>query len=1010
MFRRKKKNTANIAETNNTKHETDLLKPLDPLYKTIFESMLDGVVVQDKDGKIVATNNAARTILNMPDETLKGKSSLSPVWQNIHEDGSDFPGETHPAMVAIKTKKPVENVIMGLRTPTVKETTWLRVNARPVLTNGELTYVVATFSDITAEKSKSIELSNLYRSSRDLLGIANVNGYFEQVNGSVKSMLGYTEDEFVLKPFLFYIHPDDIESTNAEVDKLSHGQNIIDFINRYRHKDGHYINIQWNATPIGTKLYCIGRDISEHVNQMEQEKSKNELLNFTTDAIYSTNLSGIVLFWNKAAETLYGYTEKEMVGQSIKKIMPKESTDLDYILGKIKKGEKIIGFETVRKCKSGELVDVSLSVTPITNLAGDIVSASMIARNITDSKTERDRIKYALEGAKDGIWDWNMVNNTVFFSKRWKEMLGYGDKDNMHTLGDWVKSVHPDDYPKVIKIVQDHIEGKTKEFSSLHRAICKDGSYKWILDRGKITAYDKNNKPIRMIGTHTDVTDMQRQAKENEDLKIRFHFATESAKIGVWEWDLITNALVWDDRMYKLYGVSKDDFSGAYDAWTSGLHKDDRKRSEDEINKAVKLGKIFNTTFRVVWPDGTTRQIRAYGKPIKDASDKAIKMVGLSWDITTEVDNIKNTERFKLAVDAAYDHIIICDVKGKIIYANDSAVRTTGYSKSEMLGKTPSLWGGQMPPEFYKKMWHTISVLKKPFVGEVSNIRKGGESYIAEAHISPILDETGKNVEFYLGVEKDITLLKEVDKSKTEFVSLASHQLRTPLSAVNWYAELLLDENTGTLNDDQKSYINEITSGNQRMVALVNSLLNISRLELGTFEITPKNINPLDIASDVLKELEQQIKQNNLKVIDESPKATSKYSADPELLRIVLQNLLSNAVKYTPAKGVIKYSVGISGDKFMIIVTDTGRGIPSHQKDNIFTKLFRADNVRELDIEGTGLGLYVVKSIVEQSGGSISFTSQLNKGTTFTISLPKQGMLKKKGITGLEQKKDLPLG
>jgi PAS domain S-box-containing protein len=379
-------------------------------------------------------------------------------------------------------------------------------------------------------------------------------------------------------------------------------------------------------------------------------------------------------------------------------------------------------------------------------------------------------------------------------------------------------------------------------------------------------------------------------------------------------------------------------------------------------------------------------------------------MVGVNWDITSEFDNIRSIERFRLAVEAAYDHIIICDVEGKIVYANDAAVRTTGYPKFEMLGKTPSLWGGQMPPEFYKTMWHTISVLKKPFVGEVSNIRKSGEPYIAEAHISPILDQSGKKVEFYLGVERDITLLKEIDKSKTEFVSLASHQLRTPLSAVNWYAELLLDEHTGKLNADQKSYVDEIYAGNQRMVSLVNSLLNISRLELGTFEITPKSIDPADVVSDVLKELEPKIKQNHLSVINNSPEGTVKYSADAELLHIVIQNLLSNAVKYTPSKGSITVTVGFMNDAFKIIVADTGRGIPAHQKNKIFTKLFRADNVRELDIEGTGLGLYIVKSIVEQSGGSISFTSQINKGTTFTITLPKQGMLKKQGITGLEHK------
>jgi signal transduction histidine kinase len=248
----------------------------------------------------------------------------------------------------------------------------------------------------------------------------------------------------------------------------------------------------------------------------------------------------------------------------------------------------------------------------------------------------------------------------------------------------------------------------------------------------------------------------------------------------------------------------------------------------------------------------------------------------------------------------------------------------------------------------------------------------------------------------------DITKEKEIDKAKTEFVSLASHQLRTPLSAVNWYVEMLLSGDAGTLNSEQKKYLDEVYKGNQRMVELVNSLLNVSRLELGTFLIEPKPTDVVLLAQSVADEQKLQIDQKKILFSFLFEKNIPVIQADPKLLRMVLQNLLVNAVKYTPEKGTIALSISLADKKDLLIkISDTGYGIPKHQQDKIFTKLFRADNVREKDTQGTGLGLYIVKSIMDHSGGKIWFESEENKGTTFFVRLPLVGMKKKEGVKTL---------
>jgi PAS domain S-box-containing protein len=357
--------------------------------------------------------------------------------------------------------------------------------------------------------------------------------------------------------------------------------------------------------------------------------------------------------------------------------------------------------------------------------------------------------------------------------------------------------------------------------------------------------------------------------------------------------------------------------------------------------------------------------------------------------------------KFKLATDSAYDHIVITDPDGIVLYANAAASRITGFSHNEIIGtKAGKKWSLPMPRKFYETLWRTIKTKKQIFTGELKNRRKNGEVYYALVSISPILDEHG-NLRFFLGIERDTSREKQIDLAKSEFVSLASHQLRTPLSAINWYTEMLLNGDAGKITAKQKEYLNEVYHGSQRMVALVNALLNVSRIDLGTFAIEPQPTRIQEIATIALKELEPQIRQKRIRMISTVAKDIPTLPLDPKLILIILQNLLSNAVKYTPSKGTVTLRISRDAKCLTIEVQDTGYGIAKQDHSRMFQKLFRADNVRERVPDGTGLGLYIVKSILEQSGGKISFTSELGKGTIFRAILPATGMKLKSGTKGL---------
>lgn len=364
----------------------------------------------------------------------------------------------------------------------------------------------------------------------------------------------------------------------------------------------------------------------------------------------------------------------------------------------------------------------------------------------------------------------------------------------------------------------------------------------------------------------------------------------------------------------------------------------------------------------------------------------------------TNIKQAKELEKYLLAVENVSEHIVITDSEGMILYANAAAEKITGFKREELIGKkagTKELWGGQMKKSFYEKLWHKIKVEKKVFSGEVNNKRRNGEHYLSLATIAPIL--INDKVTFFVGIERDITKEREVDRMKTEFISLASHQLRTPLSAMKWFLEMLLGGDAGVLAKEQTEMIVNIRDSNERMIALVNSLLNLSRIESGRIIIEPTPTNVEELVRETLLDIGPRLKTKRQRLTVKVDDNIPNINLDPKLIRNVLINLLTNAVKYTPKGGKIEVFVLNKGENIVFQVRDNGYGVLEKEKDKIFEKLYRGSNVVKLETEGTGLGLYIAKSIVESSGGEIGFESRENKGTTFWFSLPISGMKAKAG-------------
>ena len=265
-------------------------------------------------------------------------------------------------------------------------------------------------------------------------------------------------------------------------------------------------------------------------------------------------------------------------------------------------------------------------------------------------------------------------------------------------------------------------------------------------------------------------------------------------------------------------------------------------------------------------------------------------------------------------------------------------------------------------------------------------VRKDKTKFPSAITVAPVI-LNGKTIGA-VDVFRDITVERQIDKSKTEFVSLASHQLRTPLSAIKWYSEIILGGKAGKLKPKQQEYLEQVYKGNERMIKLINVMLNISRLEAGKVKITLAPLSIRELLENIIAEQQVDIKKKKHKFTFECPNDLPKITTDSELIRMVFQNLISNAIKYTPDKGKIDCKIEKKDNSILFLVHDNGIGIPEDQQKKIFGKLFRADNAFSHDPQGNGLGLYAAKMTVENLGGKTWFESKADKGTTFYVELP----------------------
>lgn len=363
------------------------------------------------------------------------------------------------------------------------------------------------------------------------------------------------------------------------------------------------------------------------------------------------------------------------------------------------------------------------------------------------------------------------------------------------------------------------------------------------------------------------------------------------------------------------------------------------------------------------------------------------KFTGVVRDITERKRAEDELRKLFRAVEQSPVSVVITDASGNIEYVNTKFTEVTGYAAHEVIGRNPRmLQSGVTPAEVYQSMWQTI-LAGREWRGKLQNRKKNGELFWEEIYISAIRDNGGNTANF-VAVKEDITERLEVERMKNEFISTVSHELRTPLTSIRGSLALIAGGVVGELPAAVKPLVDIAHKNSERLILLVNDILDIEKIESGKMEFSAVPVKLMPLLKQALDGNHAYAEQYKVSYELESELPDAMINVDANRMMQVFANLLSNAAKFSPAGSKVAVAVERTGQRIRIAVKDNGPGIPDEFRGRIFQKFAQADSSDTRKKGGTGLGLSITKAIVEQMGGSIGFDSQPNVQTVFYVEFP----------------------
>jgi len=797
-----------------------------------------------------------------------------------------------------------------------------------------------------------------------------IDGSITYANAEALRLFGYTADEVMKGLSLEQLHhPDERERVLSNISRIQQG--VLPPGQEYKAicKDGSSLPVKLISQPVFRCDEMIGiRGIMIDITAPKQaerdlRKSKDyyqTLFNNTGTAMVIFGDDSIIKSCNDQFTTLSGCSKREIEGkmkwsdfvegeslQKIRSYHTQRMTD---------NSDTPIDYEFTFVTQQGQRRTIHVFVQLIPKTRDRVCSLIDITdRKDTEQALRRSEERYELvvKGANDGIWDWDLETDTVYYSPRYKAIIGYEDHEFPNKAEAWKSHVHTDDIDYVIGENMKCVEGKVSQFEVEYRMRHKDGSWRWIHGRGASVA-NEEGKIYRLAGTHTDITSRKTQEQTTNALYAiskAVSYSSDLQELYSYIHTILSEVIDAENFFICVYDTESD--SARFPYW------------KDSVDTYEAIGNISNPGT----PSPTAEIIRTGEKLF------ITKQTPQSWNMWDELGYIGTPSAAWLGVPLkARDTIIgtmtVQHYEDPYRYSESDVALMEAASEQVALGIER------------KRSEEALTRLNEKLESKVE------ERTAKLKHKTEELEALNKR-------------LTELDEVKSALVSSISHELRTPLTSIRGFAKLAGKDfkrffhpmTTNPLLEQKGSRIlsnlSIIESEGERLTRLINDFLDINRIESGNATWNDEAFNPSAIVGMAVSALSGVFSEKKgVDLVADIPETSTLIHADPDKIQQVLTNLLGNAAKFT-RKGAVTVSLKDSIDTVTISVQDTGSGIPEDELDSIFEKFHKShtgDTITHTE-RGTGLGLAICKEIVTHYGGSIWVESTLGEGSTFSFSI-----------------------
>lgn len=620
----------------------------------------------------------------------------------------------------------------------------------------------------------------------------------------------------------------------------------------------------------------------------------------------------------------------------------------------------------------------------------------IVQEDVTEEKRSQELLMKAKSVARIGGWEVDLVSNKVYWTQVTREIHEV-DEDYVPNLEEGINFYKLGKSRDTITLLVSRAINDGTPWDTELQIITAKGRELWVRAKGEAEVV--NGQCIRIYGTFQDIDQRKRTALEYQKISDRLAIATNVAKIGIWDYNVVEDVLVWDHNMYGIYGVAKEDFVGAFEAWEKCVHPEDKENSKKKVEEALSGIREFNTEFRIIWPNGEVRHLAGHAAVKRDKEGNPLRMIGANWDITelknTQLELLRSQESFEGAFENSAVGMAIVGLDGKWIQVNKSLCKSLGYRESELLKLTfqditypddldidlkqlRKLMDGkqesyQIEKRYFHKKGGIVSAVLT--VTAVKNIN-GELSHF----ISQVVDISSR-IEVQDKLTKLLDVTSEQNDSLLNFAHIVSHNLRSHSSNLSMLTGFLNKEEN---EEEQRNLINMLLDASESLNETVLHLNDVVQVKAGALEeMSPVNL--LKTIKDVEKNLGVLLREKETRCSINVP-ATYDVIGIPAYLDSIFLNLFTNSIKYSSPERDLRLEISASKMDDMIRVTfsDNGMGIDLEKHRD---KLFGMYKTFHKHKDAKGIGLFITKNQIEAMNGRIEVESKVGIGTTFKIFL-----------------------